>query len=78
MPLPAGERRLAFARALGEFGATLMVFGLQPSRLTLPLSIYVDFEQGDLRHAQAAVAALLMVSVVLIGALNRSAGGKRE
>src|SRR6478735_7865786 len=31
---------LAFARALGEFGATLMVFGIQEHRRTLPVSIY--------------------------------------
>src|SRR5436305_1880758 len=31
---------LAFARALGEFGATLMVFGGQPARVTLPILIY--------------------------------------
>ena len=50
---------LAFARALGEFGATLMVFGWQPGRTTLPISIYADFEQGVLGHATPAVAGAL-------------------
>ena len=34
---------LAFARALGEFGATMMVFGNQEDRQTLPISIYQDY-----------------------------------
>jgi molybdate transport system permease protein len=57
---------LAFARALGEFGATVMVFGWQPARLTLPISIYADYEQNTLPHAAAAVVALSAMSLGLV------------
>jgi molybdate transport system permease protein len=69
---------LAFARALGEFGATMMVFGWQPGRLTLPISIYADYEQGELSHATAAVVALSLVSLSLVLAYNVTLSGKRD
>lgn len=68
---------LAFARALGEFGATVMVFGWQPQRLTLPISIYADYEQGNLSHATAAVIALSALSLGLIMLYNASAAGRQ-
>jgi molybdate transport system permease protein len=63
---------LAFARALGEFGATMMVFGWSQHRVTLPISIYTDYEQGDLQHAAPAVLALTLISLILMLAYNRS------
>lgn len=63
---------LAFARALGEFGATVMVFGWQPNHLTLPISIYADFEDNNLPHAAPAVIALLIISLALTLAYNRA------
>jgi molybdate transport system permease protein len=63
---------LAFARALGEFGATLMVFGWQPHRLTLPISVYADYEQGEFFHAISAVAALTGIALLLMIMYNRS------
>lgn len=70
---------LAFARALGEFGATVMVFGWQPGRLTLPISIYADYEQGELGHAGLAVAALSGLSLAMIliyNAISQERGEK--
>jgi len=53
---------LAFARALGEFGATVMIAGMIPGEtITLSLGIY---QQVQLGHDDAALA-LLGVSVVL-------------
>jgi molybdate transport system permease protein len=69
---------LAFARALGEFGATMMVFGWQANKLTLPISIYADYEHDDWSHATAAVVALAVISLALTMAYNRSAAGSRE
>jgi molybdate transport system permease protein len=69
---------LGFARALGEFGATIMVFGWQPGRLTLPISIYADYEQGHLANAAAAVIALVITSLALIFAYNRSALSRQD
>jgi molybdate transport system permease protein len=61
---------LAFARALGEFGATVMVYGWQPGNVTLPISIYADYEQGELRHATLAVVALSVISLVMVMICN--------
>jgi len=69
---------LAFARALGEFGATIMVFGWQPRRITLPILIYADYEQGELLSATAAVIALSVVSLTLVMAYNSSSAGRQE
>ena len=57
---------LAFARALGEFGATVMVFGWQPGRLTLPISVYAEFDHGDLSTAWPAVAVMAGASLGLV------------
>jgi len=53
---------LAFARALGEFGATIMVAGNIPGKTsTLSLAIFQDVQLGEDSHA----FRLLGVSVVL-------------
>jgi molybdate transport system permease protein len=53
---------LAFARALGEFGATILVAGNIPGKTTtLSVSIYSDIQLGHDRDA----FRLLAVSVVL-------------
>ena len=69
---------LAFARAAGEFGATIMVLGIQPGRLTLPLSIYLDAERGRLGHALPAVLLLAGASLVGVIVYNHSSLGKRD
>jgi molybdate transport system permease protein len=57
-----GGMILAFARALGEFGATIMVAGNIPGRTsTLSLSIYQSVQLGEDAHA----FRLLAVSVAL-------------
>ncbi len=56
---------LAFCRAFGDFGITLMVAGSIPGRTqTLPLAIY-DHVQADQMH-EANVLALLAVAVVVV------------
>ena len=67
---------LAFARALGEFGATLTFAGsLQGVTRTLPLEIYLQRESD----ADAAVALSLVLVVVAIAIVlatrGRAAGG---
>jgi molybdate transport system permease protein len=58
----AGGLMLAFARALGEFGATIMVAGNIPGRTsTLSLAIFQDVQLGEDAHA----FRLLGVSVML-------------
>ena len=69
---------LAFARSLGEFGATAMVFGIQDERLTLPISIWIDYERRNFGHATAAVVALTAVSLALVMAYNASSASRQE
>ncbi|MCC6663631.1 MAG: molybdate ABC transporter permease subunit [Polyangiaceae bacterium] len=57
---------MAWARALGEFGATLMFAGNLPGTTqTLPLAIYTALE-ADLRAAQAISMALVVVAFSLL------------
>jgi molybdate transport system permease protein len=63
---------LAFARALGEFGATLMLAGNIPGRTTtVPLAIYTATQTGEDTQALVLVAALTALSCVVILAANR-------
>jgi molybdate transport system permease protein len=58
---------LAFARALGEFGATLMLAGNIPGKTTtVPLAIYTAVQTGETPEALVLVAALTVVSCVVI------------
>jgi molybdate transport system permease protein len=62
---------LAWTRALGEFGATLLFAGnLEGTTQTLPLAIYIGFEQ-DPRIALVLSTMLLAVSVLLLALLRR-------
>lgn len=59
---------LAFARALGEFGATLMVAGSIPGKTqTLSIAVYeaVQAGQDDLANFLVALASLVCISVLL-------------
>jgi molybdate transport system permease protein len=63
---------LAFARALGEFGATLMLAGNLPGRTTtVPLAIYTAVQTGDASEVLVLVAALTAVSCVVIFVASR-------
>jgi len=60
---------LAFARALGEFGATIMVAGNIPGQTTtLPVAIYQAVENGEDAHAWtlASVSAVIAFAAVFI------------
>jgi molybdate transport system permease protein len=62
---------LAFARALGEFGATLMIAGNIPGRTqTMPIAIFFAAEAGDLHRALLWVAATAALSLASIAALH--------
>ena len=62
---------LSFARALGEFGATLMLAGNIPGKTqTMPLAIYEAFISGDDREAQLLAVTLTITSVAVIYLTN--------
>jgi molybdate transport system permease protein len=62
---------LCFARALGEFGATVMVFGWQPGRMTMPIAVYSAYEQGELWRGMPMVAGLTLICLLLLVLINR-------
>jgi molybdate transport system permease protein len=66
---------LAWSRALGEFGATLMLVGVTRMRTeTLPSSIYLSISTGDNKIAMATAVILLTVScfsLTITNLLNR-------
>jgi molybdate transport system permease protein len=58
---------LSFARALGEFGATIMIAGNIPGKTsTMPLAIYRAFLSGDDQLATTLVILLTAVSIAVI------------
>jgi molybdate transport system permease protein len=70
LPGLVGGAALAWARALGEFGATLLFAGnLSGTTQTMPLAIYMALE-SDVRVAIALSLVLAAVSVLLLFALR--------
>jgi molybdate transport system permease protein len=69
---------LAFARALGEFGATLMVAGSIPGRTqTMPLALYAAVQAGRDREALLYTLLLSVTAFALLGSVGayQSRGG---
>jgi molybdate transport system permease protein len=63
---------LAFARALGEFGATLMLAGNIPGRTsTVPLAIYTAVQTGESGQAFGLVVLLTALSCVVLVVAGR-------
>ena len=62
---------LSFARALGEFGATLMIAGNIPGRTqTMPVAIFFAVEGGDMNKAMIWVLIIVAISFIMIFLLN--------
>jgi molybdate transport system permease protein len=63
---------LSFARALGEFGATLMIAGNIPGKTqTMPLAIYEAVASGDDQRAAILALILTAISVAAVYLTNR-------
>jgi molybdate transport system permease protein len=63
---------LGFARALGEFGATLMVAGNIPYRTqTIPTAIYVAVDGGNMSLAWLWAFTMVLLSFLMLLAVNR-------
>jgi molybdate transport system permease protein len=75
-PAIAAGAALTWARALGEFGATITFAGNLPGKTqTMPLLVYLDIESGHNGTAVALSLVLLSVSlVVLVGLRHRWMG----
>ncbi|ASN07259.1 molybdate ABC transporter permease subunit [Virgibacillus necropolis] len=62
---------LTFARALGEFGATLMIAGYIPNKTdTIPIAIYFAVESGNTDKAVFWVISMLIIGFSAILWLN--------
>lgn len=78
LPGLASGVTLAFARALGEFGATITFAGsLQGRTRTLPLEIYLK-RVDDPDAAVALSMLLVVVAVVIVMVVHRGPGGSRS
>jgi molybdate transport system permease protein len=65
---------MAFGRAMGDFGATMIVSGSVPMATTMPLALYDAVFFGS--HQQAMVLALVQVGVALAILLGVSRLGR--
>jgi molybdate transport system permease protein len=64
---------LSFARALGEFGATLMVAGNIPGRTqTIPLALYSAVEGGRTTEANILLGVTVVLSFALVAVVGWS------
>jgi molybdate transport system permease protein len=63
---------LAFARALGDFGTTIMVAGNIPGRTqTMPIAVYDRVQAFDYATAGVLAAVLSVVAIVVLLAVHR-------
>lgn len=65
---------MAFGRALGDFGATMIVSGSVPMATTMPIALYNAVFYGS--HEQAMVLALVQLGVAFVILLGVSRLGK--
>ena len=62
---------LSFGRAMGEFGATLMLAGNIPGRTqTISMAIYSASESGDIKTANFFLAIILLISFIIMMIYN--------
>jgi molybdate transport system permease protein len=70
---------LAFARALGEFGATTMLAGNIPGRTqTMSLAVYTAVSNNNRAVAYRWVAVIMVISFVSIYVMNRWQGYQQK
>jgi molybdate transport system permease protein len=71
LPGIASGAVLAFARGLGEFGATAMIAGnIAGKTRTLPLAIYSAVAAGDMDTAYRYVLIIVIISFAVVALMN--------
>jgi molybdate transport system permease protein len=79
LPGIASGGMLAFARGLGEFGATAMIAGnIAGKTRTLPLAIYSHTASGDMDAAGDYVLVILFLSFGVTALMNWFSAGERK
>ena len=62
---------LAFARGLGEFGATAMIAGnIAGKTRTLPMAVYSEVAAGNMENAYQYVAVIVVIAFAAVIAMN--------
>ena len=75
----AAGTMLTFARALGEFGATLMIAGNIPGKTqTIPIAIYFASEGGEMEKAYLWVVVVFIISLSVMLVMNMTSLNKRR
>ncbi len=81
--LPLAKRSIAaaavfaFARALGDFGVTIMIAGNIPGRTqTMSVAIYDAYQSGNTAAANALVVILSLTALLVLFLMNRA--GERQ
>jgi len=70
---------MSFARALGDFGTTLMVAGSIPDKtLTMPIAIYDALQAGDKDMVNLLVLVMTSVSIIVLFLINRLEGKMKK
>jgi molybdate transport system permease protein len=70
-PALAAGLVMSWARALGEFGATIMFAGnLEGRTQTLPLAVYSEFQSGSVDRSIAAAAILVVAAAGVLVAVR--------
>ena len=65
---------LAFARGLGEFGATAMIAGnIAGKTRTLPMAVYSEVAAGNMDAAYRYVAIIVVIAFLSVILMNRAA-----
>ena len=71
LPGVASGGILAFARGLGEFGATAMIAGnIAGKTRTLPLAIYSEVAAGNMEGAYDYVLIIVAISFLIVILMN--------
>ncbi|SDX92720.1 molybdate ABC transporter permease subunit [Eubacterium barkeri] len=79
LPGIVGGTILAFARALGEFGATIMLAGNIPGKTqTVAVAVYSAVQNGNRTLAYKWVAVIVTISVISILGMNWVNGRQRR
>lgn len=74
LPGIVGGGILAFARGLGEFGATAMIAGnIAGKTRTLPLAVYSETAAGNMDKAFSYVAVIVVIAFISIGIMDAAA-----
>ncbi len=80
--LPMGARGivaallLVWGRAIGEFGATVMLAGATTMKTeTLPVAIYLNFESADISSAMMFIGILVVMSFAILFVVRKANAG---